>query len=288
MSVGQKAILVVGGDSFIGRSLIKRHEATGATVFWTSRRKQESERVSFLDFSLPLVEWELPPGIAVAYLCAAVTRIKDCEENPAAAYKANVESMLYIAEKLLNNGIFVIFLSTNSVFSGARPKQRSDGPYSPISEYGRQKAEAEQRMLVLPGNKAIVRLTKVLSSDSGLVSHWVAKLNCGERLSAFGAMYMAPISLKFAVDLLYRIGEGRWPGIYQISGLEDLSYANFAQLLAIRLGASSSIVDISNSCVETHHVAAARYSTLDMTEVTRRFGITPQPVLDVIDDLLSA
>jgi len=285
MSQEDGTILVVGGDSFIGKSLIKKHEEHGFSVYRTSRRKKKDKNVLFLDFSQSLEEWNPPTGITTAYLCAAVTKIKECEENPSSTRKANVESILFIAEKLIKNNIFVVFLSSNTVFSGEHPNQKSNERYFPNTEYGRQKVEVEQGLLALSKNVAIVRLTKVLDSQTGLVSQWTLMLKNSESVSAFDDMYMAPISLKYTTDLLYRIGRGQHSGTYQFSGLEDISYFNFAHRLKAKYPKSSSVIRATKSCNQTIVIDAPRYTSLDMKEVVNTLAVKPQATEDVINDL---
>jgi len=250
-----------------------------------SRRNKKNKNILFLDFSRSLKEWEPPLGITTAYLCAAMTKIKECEENPTTTHNANVESILYIAEKLLKNGVFVVFLSSNTVFSGMHPNTNSNEIHSPKTEYGRQKVEVEQRLLALSNHVAIVRLTKVLDGQTGLVSHWMQMLIENKNISAFDDMYMAPISLKFTVDLLYRIGVEQHSGVHQFSGLEDISYANFACKLKEKFPNSSSVICVANSCSEENVVDAPRYTSLDMEDVINYLGVGPQAIEDVINDI---
>jgi dTDP-4-dehydrorhamnose reductase len=88
---------------------------------------------------------------------------KACEENYPATYAINVTATVELAERLIEAGAFVVFLSTNLVFDGTLPRGLPITRLNPQTAYGQQKAEAEQTLLdMAPDCVAIVRLTKVL------------------------------------------------------------------------------------------------------------------------------
>lgn len=287
MSAGTPTVLVVGGDSSIGKGLISKCQSRNAQVLWTTRRPRNAPGELFLDLNQMPNRWDPPGGIDLAYLCAAVTQVAECEAHAAASYRINVENTLRIATKLLEQQVFVVFPSTNYVFSDSRPKCLAEQPYSASTEYGRQKAEAEQALLQFVGDKAIVRLTKVLGARSLLVHTWCSALQGRKRISAFDDVYIAPISLKFVVESLYLIGSSKRAGIYQISGREDISYARFARLLAAKLCVPSELVQGQSCKGSGASILATQHGSLDMTETIESFGIHPQTAEAVVKDLLT-
>jgi hypothetical protein len=80
--------------------------------------------------------------------------------------------------------------------------------------------------------------------------------------------------------------ESRAPGVFQLTGPEDVSYANVAHHLARQLDAGPELV-ISVAATETGmpEGSAPRHTTLDSSAIRYRFGITtpgPWSVLDPI------
>jgi dTDP-4-dehydrorhamnose reductase len=278
--------LIVGGDGLIGSSLHRKLILDGASVTVTTRKHPDSSNSLYLNLNEDVSAWRAPLDVQVAYLCAAITKIKTCDESHNDAYRVNVESTLQIAAKLLEGGTFVVFLSTNYVFSGSKPQQKTNDSYAPINEYGRLKAEAERRLLSLGGKIAIVRLTKVLDRNSPLIAEWIRNLKRQQPVYAFHDLCIAPISLTYAVDALYHIGKLRKAGVYHLSGSKDLSYADLARMLANKVGVSRLNVN-ETSCRSNPEAAVARnrYMSLDVTETRTLLDIEPQTAVDVIEEL---
>ena len=165
----------------------------------------------------------------------------------------------------------------------------ADAPASPVSEYGRQKArvEAALRERMLRGAPvAILRLAKVVAASMPLLRGWVRALSAGEPIRAFHDMTMAPTPMEQVSSAIAALLESRAPGVFQLTGPEDVSYANVAYHLARQLGADPALVR-SVGAIEAGmpEGSAPRHTTLDSSAMQHRFGITtpgPWCVLDSI------
>jgi dTDP-4-dehydrorhamnose reductase len=276
--------LVVGADGLIGRALIGALAACGAEVIGTSRRRPPPPGRTYLDLADDPEGWTLPGPTETAYLCAAVTSQDLCVRDPAASLRVNVCRTVALARQLVASGGFVLFLSTNLVYDGSVPHRRSDDPVCPTTEYGRQKAEAERRLLAIGDGVAVVRLTKVLAAETPVLAKWRIALRSGESIHPFSDMVMAPVSPAFVVDALVRIARSRSPGIFQISSARDVTYAQAAERLAALLGASPDLV----RPVEAVHAgispeAIPAHTTLDTTPLRDDFGLAAPDVWEAID-----
>jgi dTDP-4-dehydrorhamnose reductase len=285
--VGSQQVLIVGGDSFIGRALGNKHRDRGDEVTCTTRRPQHADAATYLDLRDVPGAWSPPERVDVAYLCAAVARVDDCAKNPAATKAVNVDGTLRVARALLLDGVFVVLLSTNYVFSDANPRPSPQDPYDPVTEYGRQKAAAERGFSALPGRKAIVRLTKVLGSQSALVDQWRRALRTGQQVVAFDDVNIAPMSLRFAADALYRVGSQKRAGVHHLSGREDVSYLGLAKVLAAKLGVSAELVRGQSYKDANAAFASPRHGSLDMSAAAAELDLEPQRAEDVVADLLT-
>src|SRR5437016_3263455 len=135
--------LVVGADGMIGGALLRRLHAAGRPALGTSRRPDAGQGLMSLDLAAPPDKWD-GPLVAVAYVCAAVTRLEACRRDPHGAARVNVDGTVRLARLLAGQGAFVVFLSTNHVFDGTRPYRPPHEATCPLNEYGRQKAMAEE------------------------------------------------------------------------------------------------------------------------------------------------
>src|SRR5229473_1942815 len=172
--------LLVGGESEIGAAAHRHLTAQGRAVALTTRRpSHESDARPLFDLSDPLDRWEPPRGTDAACIFAGVSRLAACAADSAGSAQLNVAQTLVLIERLLQRGIYVLFLSTNLVFDGSRPCMSADAPKSPVSEYGKQKARAEAALNAHAQRGApiaILRLAKVLSPETTLFRGWVDTL----------------------------------------------------------------------------------------------------------------
>lgn len=278
--------LVVGAEGQIGRALCHRLQADGQPVIGTSRR--EGTTASRLDFQEPSASWCLPERVAVCYLCAAVTSVERCQNDPDGTRLVNVHRTLELALRLHEQGTHVVFLSTNQVFDGAEAFRSEVSPPSPRTEYGRQKAAVEQSLLEL-GNATVVRFTKVVGPQMPLIREWVESLVRREPITAFDDMVMSPVPLGFTVEVLARVGQSRAPGVFHVSGDVDVTYAAVARRVADRLGAPRDLVRVASFAARNLlPEMAPAHTTLDGRRVRRELGLQPPAVESTLDDLIEA
>lgn len=282
--------LIVGGDSEIAAATLLRLRGDGRQAVATTRR---GDRLGpdrrFLDLAAPLAGWQPPPGIAAACICAAVARLADCDRDPAGSAVINAVRAVELAELLVARGVYVLFLSTNQVFDGSRPQVPADAPPCPVSEYGRQKARAEtglQALIAAGEPVGILRLAKVAPPGMALLRQWQAALRAGEPVRAFDDMMMAPVPLDDAAAAITALLDARAAGIWQLTGSDDVSYAETALHIARAVGADPSLVQqVPAASAGMPPGATPRHTTLDSRALQQRFAIprrAPWPVIDAI------
>lgn len=221
--------LIVGVDAMIGSALYARLKLDGTEVHGTSHAGKNPGDI-ILDLAGDPKTWPPLPKADVAYFCAAVSKLDACENDPKAAHKVNVTGTLALARRLAESGAFTVFLSSNHVFDGTKPHRKAGEPPSPITEYGRQKAETEKGITGLQG--AVLRLTKVIAPGDPRIGAWHKDLKEGKSVTAFADIFLSPVTLQNVLGALTSIGQTRVPGIYQISGKEDFSYFDLARAVA--------------------------------------------------------
>lgn len=273
-------MLVIGADSLIGEAVMAHYAE--AEVMGTSRRDRPGRLA--LDLAAPPTDWTLPPGVAIAFLCAAMTGQADCEREPELARRINVGATVHLAERLVADGAFVIFLSTTLVFNGTAPWRRPDEPTAPASTYARLKAEAEVRLLALGPRVAVARITKILGPKTPLILGWMAALGRGETIRPFDDMVLAPLSPAFAATALGRVAAGRTAGIVHISAAADITYADAARHLARRQGIPMDRVrPVSRRTCGVPDAAAPAHTTLDTRRMVEELGLIPPAPYEALD-----
>ncbi len=126
--------LVIGGTSFIGSSLVSALRGRGIDTDYTTRE------------TLDLLAVPKKLGVCdVVFICAAKTRLIDCEDDPT-AYRINVDGPMLTARAAAPSKI--VFLSTEAVERALH------------LNYSMQKALAEISLRTVC-DPVIVRLSKV-------------------------------------------------------------------------------------------------------------------------------
>jgi len=284
--------LIIGGDSEIGSAARHRLAEAGDKVAVTTRRAGGDASRILLDLSTPPCAWPVPPGIQSACLCAAIARLGDCAADPIGSARINVEHSVALVELLVARGIHVLFLSTNQVFDGTAPHVTPATPTAPVSEYGRQKARTEAALLALQRQGApigILRLAKVVSPGIALLRGWAENLKAGRPIQAFADMMMAPTPVALVASAIEALLHTRAQGIYQLTGPQDVSYAEIGRHIAKRVGAPSRLVEpVTAASAGMPEGTTPRHSTMDSSRLDQRFGIRVPGPWQVIDAALTS
>ena len=279
--------LVVGGDSFLGRHITDKLRGLHRQVVTTTRSPHHlSDKTVYLNLSDDITSWEVPENVDVAFLCAAITSMDHCKNKPEESKNVNVDNTLKLSSKLLEKGISVVFLSTNLVFDGQSAFRKAEEETCPYVEYGKQKEIVEKKLQAMSNNVSIVRLTKVLSPQSHLITRWIDQLKSGNKIYPFIDMVLSPISVDSASEVIIEIGESKKHGIWQLSGATDITYEQLARAIAKKIGSAEKLVcpiRVNESNVKFE--AIPQHTTLDMSRIKSELGYSPPDVWQTIDTL---
>lgn len=289
-----RGFLVVGGDSLVGAGLVRALERRGHETFATTRRRDTlNARRVYLDFNRSS-SFRAPGGVDYAFIVAAATNYERCENDPE-AYAINVELIPRLAATLLEQGLFVTFISTNSVFGGERPWPGEDDEHAPGIAYARQKSAGEAAIRGAAGalgalNRLnVVRLTKILGPQTSPLPAWFSAWERGQAVEPFSDLVFAPMSVEFVSGALATIAERRIPGNLHLSGAENVTYVDLANELAARLGVNRTLIAPTTAVEKNVRILfKPRFSGIGMVRTTALTGIGPQPLASVVEDVLAA
>lgn len=280
-----KPALVVGGDSVVGRALLRHLEDRGHRPVATTRREQRvGERRIHVDLESP-DSWDGLPEVDSAILCAAVTGEAAHRRDPRRARLVNEVETVRLARTLADRGTFVVFLSSNAIFDGEAARVAPGTRPNPRTAYGRSKARTEQRLRDAVGSLAIVRATKIFWDDMPLLADWCRAIGAGERVTAYADYRCAPVHLSDAAEVIARVAEGRRAGVWQISPAEDVSYAEVARFVARRLEVEDDRVEAVACDPRSGPTHLPRHTTLDASLTEAEFGIGFPSAREVVDRL---
>ncbi len=284
--------LLVGGDSEIGAATHRLLQARGQSAAATTRRPEQiAPDRPFLDLTAAIDHWTAPLATRAACIFAAIARLASCHDDPVGSARVNVTQTLALIERLVAHGIHVLFLSTNQVFDGTMPNMPADAPHSPVSEYGRQKAQVEtalRRHIDRGAPVAILRLAKVVSPQMPLISGWITALSSGLPIHAFEDMRMAPTPIELVSGAIGELLQDRAAGIFQLTGPRDVTYAEVGYFLAERLNANPSQVTVASARSSMPEGSTPWHTTLESQRLRDRYGFLAPDAWEVVDRMLSA
>lgn len=291
--MNKRRFLVVGGDSLVGGGLFRALEKRGYQPYATTRRSEKvDDRYVYLDFESE-EQFIPPPSVDYVFVVAAATNYDRCETDPSAKLINEILIPRFV-ESMLQLGLFVTFVSTNSVFGGDRPWPHEEDPHQPGIAYAKQKAEAEKTIRAAASTRGaeqrlnIVRLTKILDKGTSPLPNWFTAWGRNEVVSPFSDLIFAPMSVNFVGEALATIGEKRVAGDLHLSGAENISYVDLAYSLAERLGIDTGLIAPTTAEERGVHIPfKPRYSGLGMRRTTEMTGLTPQRLADVANDLVA-
>lgn len=284
-------VLLIGSDGFLGARFFFGFQQSGWNVIGTTRRR---ERVKGGGLFLDLLEqrrFAIPEGIKFAVLAAGITSFEKCEKG-SEAEKVNVEATVALSLCLLNAGVFLVFLSSSSVFGGVHEFPDEDAAVSPTTRYAQQKTEVEKRLakeaekMSAADRLAVVRITKVLAPEARPVSSWHDAWAENHAARPFSDLACSPVTPDYVVAGIMAILQRRAQGIYHLSGEGEVSYACLCLRLADSLGLPDSSVRPTTSVgtgIALLH--SPRNCALGMRGTTQTLGIVPQPLSAVIECL---
>ena len=279
-------LLIIGSDGLLGSSLYEHWYARELPVVKTRRTPDSTDDPAMLlDLATPISSWPRFTEIKAAVLCAAVTSGERCRRDPVTTRHINVHQSVQLAEQLIEQGAFVVFLSTNAVFDGSKPWRDPDEAVCPMTEYGRQKAEAEGKFKQFGDCCAIIRLTKVVHGETPLLRGWLDDLRHQKMIVPFADLVCAPISLEATVRAIATVAERSLAGIWQLSARVDVTYVEIAQRLAHSRKLDDSLIRPAYCRPTADFEHIPQHTTLNVCKSSDTLNfVTPEP-LELIDTL---
>lgn len=174
-----------------------------------------------------LVE-EIRPEVVVHAAC--LSRAADCAADPERTERINVQAVAELMTAAERVGTFVVYVSTEQVFSGTAARYFEDDRPDSQDVYGASKARAEA--LVLAAGGAVARLPLLLGAQ---VDNPHGPVRCGadtavrravqrgERPKLFTDEWRCPVAADAAAQGLWRLAASRRAGVVHLAGNQAVS-----------------------------------------------------------------
>lgn len=158
-----------------------------------------------------------------------------CEHHADEARRINVTATESLAGHCAQCKIPFVFTSTDLVFGGTRPPYAENDATSPISAYGRQKAEAEQRVMACNTEALVCRLPLMIGFSGGFRGTFslemLKALEAGTPINLFVDEFRTPVDGESAATGILTV-LGETSGILHLGGRQRISRYEMGQRLA--------------------------------------------------------
>lgn len=142
--------IVFGADGYIGSYIYNQLLRDGYYAIGTSRRLRTEDSLVYYDIQQNNIESVLPKAYdneKTAIICIAEANIDRCFENYKLAYEINVNLTKRLIRRLVEEGFYIIYFSSDNVFDGISGNYTEKSPTHPINQYGMMKDEVEKYLL---------------------------------------------------------------------------------------------------------------------------------------------
>ncbi|HEV8327779.1 MAG TPA: NAD(P)-dependent oxidoreductase [Nitrospiraceae bacterium] len=212
--------IITGAAGLIGQYLVKTASR------WAPDRDTQGLTRAGLDFTdRANVErtWQSIKPNAVIH-CAALSRTKDCEQDPEQARCINVEATAHLAQ--LSQDIPFIFLSSGEVFDGRAGWYGETDEPNPINVYGQTKLEAEQAVLQNPRHTVVRIVLTAGTSETGdrsFVEEMCRTAKAGKDVTLYADEFRCPLPAGVIARVIWELVDREQAGLYHLGGSERLS-----------------------------------------------------------------
>ncbi len=285
-------LLITGASGLYGSKLAQIAFSKNYEVFSTDVQElQVSGNFVKMDISNKIVVDEtfkqVKPDVVVH--AATLTDVDKCELNKELAWKINVEGTKNIIEAAKAQDTFVIYISTDYIFSGEKGNYKEIDKPNPIQYYGLTKLKSEQLVKNL-GEYFIGRPSVMYGSTSatGKVNFvlWVIEtLRKGGRVKIVTDQWNTPTLNTNLAEMTLEVAERRLTGIYHTCGATRVSRFEFAQLIAQTFDLDKSLIDTARASDFTWPAKRPTDSSLDTSKAQQTLQNKPLEINEALKQL---
>ena len=241
-----KRLLITGASGFLGWHLCRLAAAKWSLV-GVARRNPAAVSdgtplvgdLTEAGFFSTLFE-TIQPGAVIH--AAAASSSDFCNKHGDASRRINVIAAENLARECSRRKLPFVFTSTDLVFDGTRPPYSESDPTAPVSAYGRQKAEAEKRILACCPEALICRLPLLIGRSGAPGDSFSMRilkaLIASNPLNLFVDEYRTPVDGESAAaGILTLLGQAT--GILHLGGRDRISRYQMGLRLADITGCRS-------------------------------------------------
>jgi len=284
--------MVIGGTGLVGNALLRTWTALGAEVAAATYHCHPSGGFLQLDMQdeaqvRALLQAHRPAVVAVP---AANPFVDYCELHPAETRRVNVDGTLNIARACKDLGARMIFYSSDYVFDGLKGTYTEEDAPSPLSEYGRQKAETERGVLALDPRNLVIRTAGAYGwqwEPKNFVLQVRKNLSEGKPMRVAEGVRYNPTYVENLAEITAALVAAGAGGIFHVVGADEISRDEFARRVARAFGLDESLILAVPAGEFRAPAARPKQCNLLMDKVRRAVPVPPIGFAEGLREMLA-
>lgn len=242
-------VVVTGASGLLGSLLVARWAGRYRLTAVSHRQRVRHPGVESVqaDLAAPEVVSEAirraRPALVVH--AAAWTDVDGCEADPALAEAINARGTRWVARAAASAGAALAYISTDSVFDGARGGYAEGDTPAPVNSYARSKLAGEHAALEEHPQALIVRVPLEgwrPTGRPGFVQWVVQRLRRGEPTPVCTDWIRNPVTAGNLALILEAAYDKRLSGFYHAGAPQPVSNAELARLVADIFGLDGTLL----------------------------------------------
>jgi len=221
---------------------------------------------------------------------AALTNVDKCEEDPELARNVNIEGTRNIVESSEHHDAFLVYVSTDYVFSGEIGMYKETDKPNPINHYGLTKLKAEKNVTAFAVNWCIVRPSVIYGATpaAGKVNFalWVLnKLRKREPMKIITDQWVSPTLNTNLAEMILEIIERKLTGIYHLAGATPINRCDFAKQLAEKFQLDETLISPSTSREMNWLAKRPLNTSLNIEKASKKLNNNPLKIDEALNKL---
>ncbi len=236
--------LIIGASGFVGSHVLAYVRHRGYEALGTQSQPKHSD----------LIQWNLLQDrirncIPTAFLegddalfgvlCIKFGLMNCYAADPELSHRVEVEKTIILIEDLISLGVRPVYLSSSYVFDGAIGYYDESCPHSPVSAYGKNKAEMETFLQAKSQDTLALRLDKLVGDDPSeehLFSEWYRWMIEDRPITCIEGQILSPTFVGDVAKGVVLSCQQGLSGLYNLANPEFFSRDELARQFALALG----------------------------------------------------
>jgi dTDP-4-dehydrorhamnose reductase len=218
---------------------------------------------------------------------AAFTDVDRCEKEKNLARRVNVAGTRNIVESCVSWNTFLVYISTDYVFSGEDGMYKETDTPHPVNYYGLTKYKGEKIVAHSSIDWCIVRPSVIFDSTPATRKRnfalWVIhRLLAKKPTKVINDQWVSPVLNDNLSEMILDVVERRRQGIYHLAGATPVTRYDFATLLANVFQLQKELIHPIPSRDMKWRAKRPRNTSLDVSKAMTELDMKPLPIYEAV------